>query len=104
VDRRDNGIEAVDHITAEAATWAEEHNLLFIHTSARTPLNVCEAFQLALNLSTQTQSSDKPVSIGLLGAGGVGKSSLRLRYTMGVFVDNYVRPSDSPGSASSYSR
>ena len=97
MDRRYNRPEAIDQITAKAATWAQEHEIPFIHTSARTPMNVCEAFQLALSLSHQTQSSDRPVSIGLLGSGGVGKSSLRLRYTMGVFVNNYVRLGGSLG-------
>ena len=99
IDLRGNGPKDVEDIITEATTWAREHDLPVIYTSAKTPTNVSDAFQLALALSIETRTALRHVvSIVLLGAGGVGKSCLRLRYTIGVFVDNYVRVCRTHGS------
>ena len=67
IDLRGNGPKDVEDIITEATTWAREHDLPVIYTSAKTPTNVSDAFQLALALSIETRTALRHVvSIVLL--------------------------------------
>ena len=70
----------------EAEQFAKSQGLTYIETSAKTSHNVQEAF---FNVVRITPRNGKEYKIVLLGAGGVGKSSLTIMFTQNHFVDEY---------------
>ncbi|XP_022105296.1 circularly permutated Ras protein 1-like [Acanthaster planci] len=72
--------------TDEAEKYARDNNMAFMETSAKTGENVKEAFQALIRCTPRTGVSYKVV---VLGAGGVGKSSITIRFVSNQFVTDY---------------
>ncbi|XP_066269460.1 circularly permutated Ras protein 1-like isoform X1 [Branchiostoma lanceolatum] len=72
--------------TEEGRQVAQQHGLSYLETSAKTGQNVEEAFH---DVIRQTPRDGKNYKLAMLGAGGVGKSSLCVRFVQGDFVEDY---------------
>eukprot|EP00058_Branchiostoma_floridae_P002521 XP_002588009.1 hypothetical protein BRAFLDRAFT_125403 [Branchiostoma floridae] len=80
-------LSASRQVTAEEGRQvAQRHGLPYLETSAKTGQNVEEAFHEVIR---QTQRDGKNYKLAMLGAGGVGKSSLCVRFVQGDFVEDY---------------
>ena len=72
--------------TSEAIRYAKSQNLQYIETSAKTRVNVEEAFYDVVRI---TPRHGKEYKICVLGSGGVGKSALTIQFIQNHFVDEY---------------
>ncbi|KAI8505966.1 hypothetical protein Bbelb_163190 [Branchiostoma belcheri] len=70
----------------EGRQVALQHGLPYLETSAKTGQNVEEAFHEVIR---QTPRDGKNYKLAMLGAGGVGKSSLCVRFVQGDFIEDY---------------
>ncbi|KAI6649811.1 hypothetical protein LOD99_6600 [Oopsacas minuta] len=71
---------------SEAKQVADKLKIPYMETSAKTGVNVEQAF---LELLRVTPFKGKEYKLAILGSGGVGKSSLSIRYVQGIFVQDY---------------
>ncbi|KAL8583825.1 hypothetical protein ACOMHN_040294 [Nucella lapillus] len=65
---------------------ADKERVPYIETSAKTGDNVVDVYQTLMKTVPRTGTEYKVV---MLGSGGVGKSSITLRFTQDTFMDNY---------------
>ncbi|XP_052769779.1 circularly permutated Ras protein 1-like [Mya arenaria] len=72
--------------TQEGADLATRLGVPFIETSAKTGDNIIKAFE---TLIRQTPRHGMEYKVVILGSGGVGKSSVTIRYVSNDFVDSY---------------
>ncbi|XP_071839229.1 circularly permutated Ras protein 1-like isoform X2 [Apostichopus japonicus] len=71
---------------ADGEKEAKARNMAFMETSAKTGENVTLAFE---ELIRRTMRTDIEYRIAVLGSGGVGKSSIVIRLTQDMFLDDY---------------
>ncbi|XP_078665368.1 circularly permutated Ras protein 1-like [Branchiostoma floridae x Branchiostoma belcheri] len=80
-------LSASRQVTSEEGRQvALQHGLPYLETSAKTGQNVEEAFHEVIR---QTPRDGKNYKLAMLGAGGVGKSSLCVRFVQGDFIEDY---------------
>ncbi|WAR18290.1 CPAS1-like protein [Mya arenaria] len=72
--------------TQEGADLATRLGVPFIETSAKTGDNIIKAFETVIR---QTPRHGMEYKVVILGSGGVGKSSVTIRYVSNQFVDSY---------------
>ncbi|KAH3859158.1 circularly permutated Ras protein 1-like [Dreissena polymorpha] len=72
--------------TQEGQDLAARLGVAFIETSAKTGQNITSAFETLIRVTPRSGMDYKVV---VLGSGGVGKSSITVRYTSNQFVDCY---------------
>ncbi|KAJ8045692.1 Circularly permutated Ras protein 1 [Holothuria leucospilota] len=72
--------------TDEAEKEATARGMAFLETSAKTGANIQEAFETLIKRTPRYGSEYK---IAVLGSGGVGKSSVIIRFTQDMFVSDY---------------
>ncbi|KAL4239000.1 hypothetical protein ACF0H5_003704 [Mactra antiquata] len=72
--------------TDEGKTLATKIGIPFIETSAKTGDNITEMFE---TLVKKTPRSGLNYKVVVLGSGGVGKSSITVRYVSNTFVEDY---------------
>ena len=65
---------------------AQDTNCLFFETSAKLNTNINEAIEALIR---RTPRRGKNYKVVIMGSGGVGKSSICVRYCTGNFVDGY---------------
>ncbi|KAL8583824.1 hypothetical protein ACOMHN_040293 [Nucella lapillus] len=65
---------------------ADKERVPYIETSAKTGDNVVDVYQTLMKTVPRTGTEYKVV---MLGSGGVGKSSITLRFTQDTFMDDY---------------
>eukprot|EP00049_Salpingoeca_infusionum_P015123 m.290260 g.290260 ORF g.290260 m.290260 type:complete len:966 (+) comp15816_c0_seq16:132-3029(+) len=95
--------------TVEGQRLAEQLNIPFIETSAKTSMNVQEAIHKAV---LQVQASLREFKLVVLGSGGVGKSSLTVRFMQDIFIscydptieDSYRKQARIPGLAQRHAK
>ncbi|XP_013399852.1 circularly permutated Ras protein 1-like [Lingula anatina] len=75
--------------TAEGEKAAKERDILFRETSAKTGENVSNAFEELVLQTARKYGKRSEYKVVVLGSGGVGKSSLTVRYTTDMFVESY---------------
>ncbi|XP_070561239.1 circularly permutated Ras protein 1-like [Ptychodera flava] len=73
--------------TADGQAVAKKHNIPFMEVSAKTGANVNQCFEELVKHTPKTDSDMYKVVV--LGSGGVGKSSVTIRFVQDVFVDCY---------------
>ncbi|XP_070561238.1 circularly permutated Ras protein 1-like isoform X2 [Ptychodera flava] len=73
--------------TADGQAVAKKHNIPFMEVSAKTGANVNQCFEELVKHTPETDSDMYKVVV--LGSGGVGKSSITIRFVQDVFVDCY---------------
>src|SRR5262249_1589930 len=87
------GERTVTH--AEAVACANLFKIPVIETSAKTAQNIHEAFVTLVRMVGRPRKAEKGgllnYSFAIVGAGGVGKSAICVQFTMGQFVEQYVR-------------
>ena len=71
---------------AEGADMAKRLDIHYIEVSAKSAYNIEEAFWELLRV---TPRSGNEYKMAILGSGGVGKSSIIIRYVQGMFVCDY---------------
>lgn len=71
----------------EAERFASSRGIPYMETSARTRINVEEAFYDLVRLTPR--NNGKEYKVVVLGSGGVGKSALTIQFVQGHFVDEY---------------
>ena len=72
--------------TEEGQARAQELGIPFIETSAKTKLNIEEAMYTLIRVTPRQGENYKVVVVG---AGGVGKSAITIRFIMDNFVSEY---------------
>ena len=73
-------------LTDEGSHLAKNCNCPFFETSAKLNLNINEAIEALIR---RTPRRGKNYKLVIMGSGGVGKSSICVRYCMGTFADGY---------------
>ena len=73
--------------TAEGAAFAQRIGWPFFETSAKLNINITEAIQELVRRTPRVNGKDYKLVIQ--GSGGVGKSSMCIRFVQGAFVEEY---------------
>ncbi|KAK3093559.1 hypothetical protein FSP39_017307 [Pinctada imbricata] len=71
---------------SEGQSLADKLGIPFLPTSAKTGLNVQEAYETVVR---QIPTLNAQCKVVMLGSGGAGKSSITTRFVSGSFVENY---------------
>ncbi|EFA86202.1 Ras GTPase domain-containing protein [Heterostelium album PN500] len=82
-------VEDIQVTFTEATELARSLGMTYLETSAKTRLNIEEAFTTIAKIIRRRTGGDPEVKLAVIGDGGVGKSAMTVQFTQGMFVDEY---------------